>query len=213
MKNLFFIFIFVILTSCESNDDYSPKIYDSSLIDYDSSLIDYKFVISTTFLNLFPNDKIEVTSDDLSNKGLICNMTSDDFSNHPKSINFGFWFVDNKRFEKWIIMDTDDEIGGFEFVQIEKDTYTHYEVTEDTIILKYSQDENSPPYSIDNSIDRKSLNWSFVDELGICIVLVGRERFLGVLEQISDVYGDSDLRLLFRRMSNRWLGHARPWEH
>ena len=194
----------VILTSCESNDDYSPKTYDSSLIDY-------KFVISTTFLNLFPNDKIEVTSDDLSNKGLICNMTSDDFSNHPRSINFGFWFVDNKGFEKWIIMDTDDEIGGFEFVQIEKDIYTHYEVTEDAIILKYSQDENSPPYSIDKSIDRKSLNWSFIDQLGICRVLVGRERFLGVLEQISDIYGDSDVRLRFRRMSNR-LGHATPWE-
>lgn len=163
-----------ILTSCKSNSNYS----------------------STTFLSSFPNDIIEVNSDDLSNKGLICNTKSFD----PTLENVGFWFVDDKKFEKWFNGNFQYQTDGFEFVQIEREVYTSYGITEDTITLNYSDDENSQPYSMDEKIDRTNLSLYYKGGyIGDCIVLKGKERFLSVLEQISDVYRKENQKKLNKR--------------
>lgn len=139
----------------------------------------------TTFLSSFPNDTIEVTSNDLSNKGLVCNVGSID----PIFENIGFWFVDDKRFEKWFNQNTEFKTDGFEFVQIDRNVFTSYEIDDETITLNYSDNENSPPYEVGETVNRSDLSLYYRGgRVGECIVFVGKERFLEVLNQITETY-------------------------
>ena len=150
----------------------------------------------TTFLSSFPNDTIEVTSNDLSNKGLVCNVRSFE----PILENIGFWFVDDKRFEKWFNQNTEFKTDGFEFVQIEKNVFTSYEVDDDTITLNYSDDESSPPYEVGETINRSDLSLYYRGgRVGECIVLVGKDRFLEVLEKITKTYRKDNQTKLNKR--------------
>ena len=151
------------------------------------------FLLSGCFgeqINIIPYDPqydetLEVTSDNLSNKGLICNTKSFD----PIFENVGFWFVDDKKFEKWFNQNTEYKTDGFEFVQIERNSFTSYEIDDYNITLNYSDDENSPPYEVGETVNRSTLFLNYKGgKVGECFVVVGKERFLEVLNQITETY-------------------------
>lgn len=128
--------------------------------------------------------QITVTTDDLSNKGLICGYNF----KIGKDSTFGIWFKDNKVFEKWFNDNLFYRTDGFEFVQIERKVYTHYNVSDTLIFLNYSKNKEVLPHQIE-TIDRLNLNFLFENKvIGKCIVLLSKEEFLKKLKDITDSY-------------------------
>ena len=157
------------------------KIYLSKLISVSSLCL--CGCVGSNDLTVTNNDLI--ISDDLTNKGLICQTVTFDemFS------NVGFWFTDNTTFEKWFNGSVMSGGDGFGFVRIEKDLYTSYEVTFSTIELNYSQTKDSKPFDNGETIDRHTLKMFFSGGyVGDCSVVTSKDEFVGELKKISDHY-------------------------
>ena len=112
---------------------------------------------STSF---FSNSLLKGPSsdNDLSNKGLICKVGI--FAEFLT--NVGYYFPDGKTFEKWFNASLIKKTDGFEFVRIDTDAYTSYDVKFQSIKLNYADDINSVPYqSGRETIDRITLEIFF----------------------------------------------------
>ena len=171
---IFIIFLFPILNSCSEVDKISSVI--KSNIEVPSKTVTEKKVLQKT---------TEVISNDLSNKGLICTY----YGRRDKLSSFGFWFKDDKLFEKWFNENFIYRTDGFEFVRVERRPYTYYEVTDTFIYLHYSKKKGLKPYYSKEVVNRMDLSFSFEGkEIGDCKVVIGKDEFLNELKKISDHY-------------------------